>query len=65
MDPAGRYRLTLAVDGRDVVHGWWNRRKTADDRMTDWIGLHGRKGARITLIDTETGETVRVWPQPH
>lgn len=60
--PPGRYQLSLVVDGRTVADGWWDRRKTADGRMTDWIGLHGRAGARLTLVDTETGARIRSWP---
>lgn len=60
MDPTGRFRRALAVDGREVADCWWSQDTTADGRMTDWLGLHGREGARITLTDTETDEPVRV-----
>jgi hypothetical protein len=58
----GRYRLTLTVDGHAIADGWWGLHATADGRMKDWIGLHGRDGARIELVDTETGDVIRSWP---
>lgn len=62
MNP-GRFHLTLTVDGRPVVHGWWSVRATADRKFREWIGAQGSKpGARIMLVDTATGETLTEWP---
>jgi hypothetical protein len=58
-----RFHLTLACDGRSVMHGWWASEATARRRWTTWIGEHGsRPGASITLVDEETGETLTTWP---
>ncbi|MFE1949987.1 hypothetical protein ACFW9D_05895 [Streptomyces sp. NPDC059524] len=62
MDPAGRYRLTLTIDGRPVANGWWSRLETAESKFTSWVGTYGSDGARIELVDTTTGQTVRSWP---
>jgi hypothetical protein len=62
MDPAGRYELTFAADGRTVATGWWEKLATAERKFTSWVGDQGRGTARITLVDTETGETLKVWP---
>ncbi|WP_306317181.1 MULTISPECIES: hypothetical protein [unclassified Streptomyces] len=62
MDSAGRYRLTLTVDGATVATGWWEKPATADKKFRDWIGDHGHGTARIFLVDTETGETLKAWP---
>ena len=62
MDPAGRYRLTLTVDGATIADGWWNLRQNAERKFTSWVGDHGRGSARITLTDTETGDVIRSWP---
>lgn len=58
-----RYHLTVTIDGRPVVHGWWSDRTTADRKYRGWIGDYGsRSGARITLTDTATGEQLAAWP---
>lgn len=60
---AGRYRLTLAADGRPAMHGWWADRATADRKFRTWIGEHGSvAGARVTLVDEETGTVIHRWP---
>ena len=60
-DP-GRYHLTLTVDGRPVMHGWWGSETTARGKFARWVGEHGQPDARITLVDEETGETLTTWP---
>jgi hypothetical protein len=58
-----RYHLTLTVDGRPVMHGWWGTEETARRKFTRWIGEHGSMaGARITLVDEVTGATLTTWP---
>ncbi|MGW0626405.1 hypothetical protein [Streptomyces sp. NPDC002758] len=57
-----RFRLTLTAAGRPVMHGWWGSEATARHKFTRWIGEHGSSGARIVLVDTETGETLATWP---
>ena len=45
------------------MHGWWGSEATARGKFTTWIGEHGdADGARITLVDDETGETLTTWP---
>ncbi|MFJ8929201.1 hypothetical protein ACIRLA_21750 [Streptomyces sp. NPDC102364] len=62
MDAPGRYLLTFAADGRTVATGRWDLHATAEKKFRDWVGDHGRGTARITLVDTETGETLKAWP---
>ncbi|MFI1166597.1 hypothetical protein ACH4UM_24075 [Streptomyces sp. NPDC020801] len=57
-----RYHLTLTAGGRTVQHGWWGSEATARRKFAGWIGEHGRPGARIVLVDEETGETLASWP---
>ncbi|MFD4968976.1 hypothetical protein [Streptomyces sp. NPDC058424] len=58
-----RYHLTLTADGRPAMHGWWGRETTARRKFRDWVGEYGSaRGARITLVDEETGETLTTWP---
>lgn len=57
-----RYHLTLTSDGRPVMHGWWASEATARRKFTAWVGERGQLGARVTLVDEETGETVAAWP---
>ncbi|MFE2045716.1 hypothetical protein ACFXAZ_33335 [Streptomyces sp. NPDC059477] len=62
MDPE-HYHLLLAVDGEPVQHGWWADETTARQKAVAWIGEYGgRPGARITLVDEATGETLTDWP---
>ncbi|MFJ9026268.1 hypothetical protein ACIRPU_40835 [Streptomyces sp. NPDC102259] len=59
----GRYKVTLLVDERPVMQGWWEERATADRKYLAWIGEHGsRAGARVTLTDETTNDVVRSWP---
>jgi hypothetical protein len=45
------------------MHGWWGSEATARRQFTTWIGEHGSmSGARITLVDEETGATLASWP---
>jgi hypothetical protein len=46
------------------MHGWWADRGTADRKFRSWIGEHGNvDGARVTLVDEGTGETLTTWPE--
>lgn len=59
-----RYHLTLHADGRPIMHGWWSDRATADRKFRTWIGEHGNvDGARVTLVDEETGQVIHRWPE--
>ena len=59
-----RYHLTLTSAGRPVMHGYWGVRATADDKFRRWIGEHGSvDGARVTLVDEETGVVLTTWPE--
>ncbi|MGW4784249.1 hypothetical protein [Streptomyces sp. NPDC004230] len=64
MDDAGRYRRTLTLDGQRVSDGWWDSEQTARKKFRAAVGDYGRDGARITLVDTETGLTLDSWPDP-
>ncbi|MFG3064802.1 hypothetical protein ACGFYM_40605 [Streptomyces sp. NPDC048231] len=64
MDDAGRYRLTLVLDDRRVMDGWWGREATGRKKFAATVGDYGRDGARITLVDTETDEELAAWPKP-
>jgi hypothetical protein len=44
------------------MHGWWASEATAHDKFTRWVGDWGRDGVRITLVDEETGRTLKAWP---
>jgi hypothetical protein len=57
-----RYHLTLTSAGRPVMHGWWGSEPVARAKVTEWIGSWGQSGARITLVDEETGTTLTTWP---
>lgn len=64
MTSPGRYHLLLAVNDRPMMHGWWDDEATARRQWTAWIGERGSMpGARITLTDEETGETLASWPE--
>ncbi|MEV8033865.1 hypothetical protein [Streptomyces sp. NPDC086182] len=61
---ADRYHLTLTLDGRPAMQGWWSREATARRQFTAWVGERGEMpGVRITLVDTETGRTLTAWPK--
>ncbi|WP_369167749.1 hypothetical protein AB5J49_07775 [Streptomyces sp. R28] len=60
----GRYHLTLTAAGRPAVQGWWGSEAVARRKFTSWIGEYGAMpGARVTLVDEETGETLTTWPE--
>lgn len=59
----GRYHLLLAVDGRPVLHGWWDAEGSARDQFRRLVGSQGRPGVRITLTDESTGKTLTSWPE--
>ncbi len=61
-DPAGRYRLTLTIRGKNSAIGWWHKPETARRKFTSWVGDYGRPGTEVVLVDTETGTVVRSWP---
>ncbi|MFF5860766.1 hypothetical protein ACFY8B_35110 [Streptomyces sp. NPDC012751] len=65
MTGPGRYHLLLAAGGRPVLHGWWGREETEREKFRRWIGEYGSMpGARVTLTDETTGETLASWPDP-
>lgn len=58
-----RFHLTLFSGDRPVMHGWWASEATARGKVRDRIGEHGGvPGARVTLVDEETGVTLTSWP---
>ncbi|MFE7928335.1 hypothetical protein ACFU6S_06275 [Streptomyces sp. NPDC057456] len=60
----GRYKVTLAVDGRPTMEGWWEERATADRKYLGWIGEYSnRASARVTLTDATTGDELTKWPR--
>ncbi|GGQ83638.1 hypothetical protein [Streptomyces flaveolus] len=62
---AGRYRVTVTVDGRPMIQGWWGSEVIARSKFTRWVGEHGdRPGARVTLTDEGTGTVLTEWPDP-
>jgi hypothetical protein len=63
MHPA-RYHLTLTSAGRPVAHGWWGSEAVARGKFKTWVGDWGRPGARVTLVDEETGAELDSWPRP-
>jgi hypothetical protein len=64
MDDPERYRLTLTLDGRRVLDGWWGSEETARRKFRSTVGDYGRDGAEVALVDTESGETIASWPEP-
>lgn len=58
-----RYHLTLTIDGRPTMHGWWGKRETADRKFLSWIGDYGNTDrARIVLTDQADGRELTAWP---
>ncbi|MCG8971390.1 hypothetical protein [Streptomyces sp. CL12-4] len=58
-----RYRVTVAIDGRQMLRGWWQDESVARRKFTGWVGEHGaRPHVLITLTDEETGATLTQWP---
>ena len=62
MTDPNRFYLTLALDGRPAMGGWWGSEATARKKWAETVGEYGRDGALITLVDTETGKQLAVWP---
>ncbi|MER5843667.1 hypothetical protein ABT099_25930 [Streptomyces prasinus] len=58
-----RFHVTLASAGRPVQHGWWASEATARAKFREWVGEWGLPGARITLVDEETGRVLTTWPE--
>jgi hypothetical protein len=64
MDDAGRYHLTLTLDGRPAMHGWWDVEATARRQFSSWVGERGEMpGVRITLVDELDGTELTTWPE--
>lgn len=58
-----RYHLVLAAGGRRLMSGWWADEATARRKMVRWINEYGSApGARVTLVDEETGTVLTEWP---
>jgi hypothetical protein len=58
-----RYHLTLAAGGRPMMHGWWASEAVARSQVATWIGSWGElPGARVALVDEETGTALTTWP---
>jgi hypothetical protein len=62
MDDPGRYRLTLTLDGRPVMHGWWAAEAIAHGQIAVWVRTWGVQGSRITVTDTAGGTVIHSWP---
>lgn len=60
---ADRYLVTVTVDGRPMLRGWWKSETTARRKHARWVGEHSdRPGARITLTDEERDIVLTEWP---
>ena len=59
---AGRFHVLLVADGRPAQHGWWESEVTARAKHREWIGDWGKPGARVLLVDEETGVVLEEWP---
>lgn len=58
-----RFHLTLTSASRPVLQGWWADEAVARGKFTTWIGQHGSiAGARVVLVDEETGAVLTTWP---
>ena len=58
-----RYHLTLTAAGRPTMQGWWGSEVVARRKFTGWVGDWGVPGARVTLVNEQTGETLTTWPE--
>lgn len=62
-DDLERYRLTLTLDGRQAMNGWWASEKTARRQFKVWIGERGSMpGARVVLVDELEQLVLASWP---
>lgn len=60
---AGRFHLTLTIDGTPAQHGWWGDEKVARGKFTLWVSeCTGRSGSHVTLVDEATASTLDTWP---
>lgn len=64
VDHPERFHLTLTSAGLPSMQGWWASEATAREQFKVWVGNWGRPGARITLVDEETGTVLTEWPDP-
>jgi hypothetical protein len=62
IDTPGRFHLSLTSASGPAAQGWWDSEATARDKFKQWVGEWGRPGARLTLADELTGETLTAWP---
>jgi len=62
MNPT-RFHLTLILDGRPTLHGWWSEEWIARRQFAGLVGQYGRPGVRVTLADEEAGEVLTEWPE--
>jgi hypothetical protein len=62
-DEPQRYYLALTAGGRIVLQDWWASEAKARRKFSGWVGEYGHlHGAKITLVDEETGQTLASWP---
>ncbi|MFE0470446.1 hypothetical protein ACFW2V_02370 [Streptomyces sp. NPDC058947] len=59
----GRYHVTLIVDSRPMMQGWWGSEAVARGKFREWVGGRGKAGVRITLVDEDTGTLLTSWPE--
>jgi hypothetical protein len=58
-----RYHLTLTLDGRPAMHGWWGSEAVARKQFSSWIGERGSMpGVRIVLVDEQEQLVLASWP---
>jgi hypothetical protein len=61
----GRYRVTVTIEGRPMLQGWWETEAVARAKFSSWVGEHGdRPGTRVTLTDEASGSVLTEWPGP-
>ncbi|MFE5368240.1 hypothetical protein [Streptomyces mirabilis] len=58
-----RYHLSLTLDGRPAMNGWWGSEATARRQFTTWTGERGSMpGVRIVLVDELEQRVLASWP---
>jgi hypothetical protein len=58
-----RYHLTLSLDGRPAMQGWWSIEQVARRQFSTWIGERGSMpGVRIVLVDEQEQLVLASWP---